>query len=109
MKKILGVLVVIALVLASGSVLAAPAQNSKALEVRQAAERANEGPTFIRAAIDRLIRTWDSIAKNVGGTDREVATRSVIASSDGLERQNPRLEDETILRPRIVMNVGGTD
>ena len=109
MRKILGVLVVLALLLGSGSVLAAPALNSKALEVRQAVDRANEGPSFIRAAMERLIRSWDSIAKAVGGTDREVATQTVIASGDELERQNPRHEEEIRIGSTSLTAVGGTD
>ena len=96
MKKILGTLVVVALVLGSSSALAAPARTSKALEVRQAADRANEGPTFIRTAMDLLEKA-------------QRALQSIIASRDDLDRQKPRIEEQIAIGPAIVKNVGGSE
>ncbi len=95
MKKILGTLVVVALVLGSSSALAAPAQ-SRAMEVRQTADRANEGPSFIRTAIDLLERA-------------QRALQSIIASRDDLELEKPRIEEEITIGPAIVSNVGGQE
>ena len=96
MKKILGTLVVVALILGSSSALAAPARTSKAMEVRQAADRANEGPMFIRAAIDFLEKA-------------QKALQSIIASRDDIDREKPRIEEEITIGPAIVKNVGGSE
>ncbi len=96
MKKILGTLVVVALVLGSSSALAAPARTSKALEVRQVADRANEGPTFIRTAMDLLEKA-------------QRALQSIMASRDDLDWQKPRIEEEITIGPAIVKNVGGQE
>ncbi len=104
MKKILGTLVVVALVLGSSSALAAPARTSKALEVRQAVDRANEGPTFIRTAMDSVNRMWDSIAnavvRNVGNTGSESAVTADV------EKQRP--SRDTGFEAPALKNVGNT-
>ena len=102
MKKILGTLVVVALILGSSSALAAPGRSSKAMEVRQAADRAIEGPTFIRAAVEWLARTWELIARNVGGSDRDFSAKMEPGPTD-------TKQDATIIAPAIVKNVGGSD
>ena len=101
MKKILGTLVVVALVLGSSSALAAPARTSKALEVRQAADRANEGPTFIRTAIDSAGRMWDSILKAVGSQDREASVR--------MEHESISQKQNVIITVTTTQAVGSQD
>lgn len=104
MKKILGTLVVVALILGSSSALAAPGRTSKAMEVRQAADRAIEGPTFIRAAMDSMDRMWDSIVKaivkNIGNIGSEFAVTADV------EKQRPRRD--TGFEAPALMNIGNT-
>ncbi len=102
MKRILGTLVVVALVLGSSSALAAPVQSSKAMEVRQAADRAIERPTFIRTAIDSVTRMWDSIVKAIGGQDGE----SSVKAEAGITTTK---QDAIIIAPVKRKAVGGQD
>ena len=101
MKKILGTLVVVALVLGSSSALAAPARASQAVEVRQAADRAIEGPTFIRALLDSADRMWDSIVKAVGNQDREASAR--------MEQENTSQKQNVIISVTTTQAVGSQD
>lgn len=95
MKRILGTLVVVALVLGSSSVLAAAAPTHKAAEMKQVADGATDGPAFIRTAMELLLKA-------------QAALQSIISSREGLDPEKPWVE-ETSIDPAIVKNVGGSE